>query len=111
MRDNQPRHRQLAKERAKAERKRDSRREKSSALLVCEGKCTEPFYLQGLLQHLGINAASAEIVEGQSKSNALAVVNRARQRFTQVPRDRVFVLIDGEQADMARALKLCLTPV
>lgn len=111
MRENQAKHRQLAKERVKAERKKAARRESGSALLVCEGQCTEPFYLQGLLQHLGINAASVEIIEGQSKSNAVAVVNRARQRFEQIPRDRVFVLIDAEQDDLALALKLCKTPL
>ena len=101
----------LAKTRLKAERKNAGRRERSSALLVCEGKCTEPFYLRGLLQHLDISAASVEIIEGQSKCNAVAVVNRARQRFDQVPRDRVFVLIDAEQADLAKALLHCNTPL
>ncbi|MBL0143803.1 MAG: hypothetical protein IPP91_17270 [Betaproteobacteria bacterium] len=50
MKENQPKHRQLAKERSKSERKIALRRENGTALLVCEGKCTEPFYLQGLLQ-------------------------------------------------------------
>ncbi len=111
MRDNQAKHRRLAKEQAKTERKKAGRRETGSALLVCEGECTEPFYLHGLLQHLDINAASVEIIEGQTASNAVAVVNRARQRFDQVPRDRVFVLIDAEQKDLPQALKLCQTPV
>lgn len=48
MREKQPKHRQLAKERTKAERKKAGRRESGSALLVCEGECTEPFYLKGL---------------------------------------------------------------
>lgn len=111
MRDNQAKHRRLAKEQAKTTRKKAGRRETGSALLVCEGECTEPFYLHGLLQHLDINAASVEIIEGQTASNAVAVVNRARQRFDQVPRDRVFVLIDAEQKDLPQALKLCHTPV
>jgi hypothetical protein len=101
----------LVKARHTAERKKAGRRERGSALLVCEGKCTEPFYLQGILEHLDISAASVEIIEGQSNSNAVAVVNRARQRFDQVPRDRVFVLIDSEQADLARALQQCATPL
>lgn len=111
MRNNQAKHRQLAKERTKAERKKEGRRETGSALLVCEGECTEPFYLEGLLHHFGINTASVEIVRGQSRSNAVAVVNRARERFEQVPRDRVFVLIDAEQADLDQALKLCKSPL
>jgi len=60
---------QLAKERAKAERKKAGRRETGSALLVCEGKCTEPYYLRGLLHHLGINSASVEILPGQSNQS------------------------------------------
>lgn len=111
MRDNQAKYRQLAKERAKIQRKQASRRESGSALIVCEGKCTEPFYLRGVLHHLGINEASVEILEGQSDTHAVAIVKRASQRFEQVPRDRVFVVIDAEQDDLAQALKLCDTPL
>jgi hypothetical protein len=111
MQGNNNKNRKLAKARHKAERKKAGRRERGSALLVCEGKCTEPFYLQGLLKHLDISSASVEIIEGQSNSNAVAVVNRARQRFDQVPRDRVFVVIDAEQADLPRALQQCVTPL
>ena len=111
MKDNQPKHRQIAKARGKAERTKAVRRETGSALIVCEGECTEPFYLKGLIQHFGINSASVEIVPGESKSNAIAVVNRARERFEQDPRDRVFVVIDAEQIDLARAIKLCKSPL
>jgi hypothetical protein len=101
----------LIKERSKVERKKAGRLETGSALLVCEGECTEPFYLQGLLKYFGINAANVEIIEGQSKSNAVAVVNRARQRFDQMPRDRVFIIIDAEQKDLQQAIKLCRIPL
>ena len=79
--------------------------------MVCEGECTEPYYLRGLLAHLGINDASVEVVAGKTDSNAVAVVHRARERFGQIPRDRVFVLVDAEQADLSRALRLCATPL
>jgi hypothetical protein len=111
MKDRQPKHRQLAKERNKIERKTAIRRETGSALVVCEGKCTEPFYLQGVLQHLRLSSANVEIIRGQSDSNAVAVVERALRRFTQRPCDRVFVVIDAEQKDLAQALALCKTPV
>lgn len=101
----------LAKERQRAERKKAVRRERGSALLVCEGECTEPYYLRGLLQHFGLNSASVEVLPGKSSSNAVAVVKRARERFEQVARDRVFVLIDAEQADLKQALKICKTPL
>lgn len=112
MQDNQAKHRQLAKQRVKIERKKTGRGEAGTALLVCEGECTEPFYLKRLLQHLAINAASVEIMPGQSKSDAMAVINRARQRFEQDPRDRVFVVIDGDKPELvAKALRLCKTPL
>ena len=95
MSGNQNKNQKLVKARISTERKNVCRRERGSALLVCEGKCTEPCYLQGLLRYLEISAASVEIIEGQTNSNAVAVVKRARQRFEQVPRDRVFALIDG----------------
>jgi hypothetical protein len=106
-----PKQLRLANERAKVERKKAGRRETGSALLVCEGECTEPYYLKGLLHYLEINSASVEVLHGQTKSNAVAVVNRARERFEQVPRDRVFALIDAEQADLDKALKICKTPL
>lgn len=111
MRDNQARQRQLAKERRRAERRTACRQELPTALLVCEGECTEPHYLKGLLDFLGINAVNVEVVPGQSRSNAVAVVRRARERFEQAPRDRVFVLIDAEQGDLAQALSLCDQPL
>ncbi len=111
MSDFQNKNPKLVKARIKAERKKASRRERGTALVVCEGKCTEPFYVQGLLKHLEISVASVEIIKGQKNSNAVAVVNRARQRFEQVPRDRVFALIDAEQADLTKALKQCEKPL
>jgi len=111
MQNKNTKHRWLAKERARVERKKARRLETGSALVVCEGECTEPFYLKGLLHHFGINSASVEVLPGQSKSNAVAVVNRAYERFEQMPRDRVFVLMDGEQDDLDQALKICKTPL
>lgn len=101
----------LAIERVRAERKAYGRHQKASVLIVCEGEFTEPFYLRGLISHLQINSANVEVVAGQTRSNAVAVVKRARDRFAQMPRDRVFVVIDGEQADLSRALHLCKIPV
>lgn len=111
MRERSARNRQLAKERARIERKMSGRREAGSAFIVCEGACTEPYYLSALLRHLGINPASVEIVAGTSNSNAVAIMNRARERFEQAPRDRMFVLIDGDQNDLQRALQVCQVPL
>ncbi len=71
MQDKNAKRGRLVKERAKAERKKAGRRETGSALLVCEGECTEPYYLRGLLNHFGINSASVEVLPGQSNSNAV----------------------------------------
>jgi hypothetical protein len=62
MSDFQNKNPKLVKARIKAERKKASRRERGTALVVCEGKCTEPFYVQGLLKHLEISVASVEII-------------------------------------------------
>lgn len=103
--------RPLARQRSKIQRKPTGRIEKGTALVVCEGKQTEPFYLRGLLHWLSLTEAHVEIIEGTSKSNAVSVVQRAQRRFEQAPRDRVFVLMDAEQDDLPHALKLCKTPL
>jgi hypothetical protein len=60
----------------------------------------------------GISTASAVIVPGQTEADPVAVVNRAKVRFTQEPGfDKVFVVIDGDQANLDSALHLCNTPV
>lgn len=110
MRDNQPKHRQLAKERSKDERKAVQRQERGTALITFEGQCTEPQYFKGLLRELRISS-SVEIFEGNGKSDALSVVERARARFDLDPRDRVFAVIDAEQENLAEALESCKEPV
>jgi hypothetical protein len=102
---------QVAEQRNIIKRKKYQRQEFKTALLVCEGKCTEPFYLNGLLNSLGINPARVEIIKGQSKSNSVAVFNRARKRFNEYRRDLVFIVIDAEQTDLHRAIELCKTPL
>ncbi len=112
MREDHPHQRRLAQNRHKHERRSALRATRATALIVCEGKCTEPYYLRALLALLGISAASAVIVPGQAHADPVAVVTRARERFTQAPEfDKVFVVIDGDQANLDSALRLCNTPV
>lgn len=66
---------------------------------------------QWLTPPLGHQQRQCRNHSGAGKSNAVAVVNRARERFIQAPRDRIFVLIDAEQDDLNKALKLCNTPL
>ena len=104
MKDRQPKHRQAAKERARLERKKASRAGRPTALIVCEGRCTEPHYLVGLLEHLGVNAANAHIQPGSYKTEARSLVRDAQDRFRNNPEyDRVFVVLDGDQAHLADA--------
>lgn len=112
MREDHPHQRRLAKNRHKHERRKARRTEGATALIVCEGKCTEPYYLRALLALLGISTASAVIVPGQTNADSVAVVTRAKTRFAQTPEfDKVFVVIDGDQANLDSALALCATPV
>ncbi len=101
MKDRQPKHRQAARERAKLGRQVASRAGLPTALIVCEGRCTEPFYLGGLIEHLGVNAANAHIQTGSYKTDALSLVRDARARFRSTPEyDHVFVVLDGDQAHL-----------
>ncbi len=104
MKDRQPKHRQAAKERAKLERRKASLAGRATALIVCEGRCTEPHYVRGLLEHLGVNAANAEIRTGSYSTDARALVRDAQARFRRNPEyDRVFVVLDGDQRHLAEA--------
>ena len=104
MKDRQPKHRQAARERARLDRWAASRAGLPTALIVCEGRCTEPYYLGGLLEHLGVNAANAHIQTGSYKTDALSLVRDARARFRSTPEyDHVFVVLDGDQAHLNEA--------
>lgn len=107
MRDNQPKYRQHIK----LERKTATREPKDTALIVCEGKRTEPNYLNGLLFFLKIPTASVKITGEQKNHNAVAVVKAAKRCFAEDSRDHVFVVIDGEQQDIEVALKECKKPL
>lgn len=111
MRENQPKHRQLAKEKRIAERRNKSRQESATAWIVCEGKTTEPFYIESLLAYLRVNTVSVGVVSGRSDSDAVSVVKRARDRFESEPRDRVFAVIDAEQSNLAEAIQYCKEPL
>lgn len=78
-----------------------------TALITCEGRVTEPVYLDALLRHLGLPVANVQIAPGDNHSDALAVVQRALDRFTLQPDfDHVFAVVDGEQANLPEARTL-----
>lgn len=104
MKDSQPKHRQAARERARLDCRLASRAGLPTALIVCEGRCTEPSYLRGLCEHLGVNAANANIQTGSYKTDALSLVRDARARFrANQEYDHVFVVLDGDQAHLDKA--------
>jgi hypothetical protein len=107
MREHQPKHRQAAKERRKLDRKKASRAGLPTALVVCEGKCSEPHYIKGLMGHLGVNAANVTVLPGEFETDALALVHRAHKAFAETPDfDRVFVVLDGDQKNLETARSL-----
>ena len=93
MRTNRARSGLLAIERTRVDRKNSGRQEKGSALIVCEGEFTEPYYLKGFLAHLYINISSVDVIAGHTRSNAVAVVIRDLLPFPLSPNDRLFVVI------------------
>ncbi|MBS0419483.1 MAG: RloB domain-containing protein [Proteobacteria bacterium] len=84
----------------------------SALLIVCEGRETEPNYLNGLCDAKRINRANVSIVVGDSETDALALVRKARRRF-EIDRDfdRVFVVCDCESEDLSPALALVAKPL
>lgn len=107
MRENQQKYQQ----RSKLERKTATRKSRDTVLIVCEGECTEPNYLKGLLFFLKIPAPSVKITGKQKNHNATAVVREAKICFKESYWDHVFVVIDGEQEDIEVAAKECKKPI
>lgn len=104
MKERQPKHRQAGRERARLDRRTASRAGLPTALILCEGRCTEPFYLRGVIEHLEVNAANANIQAGSYDTDALSLVRDAQARFRKNPEyDRVFVVLDGDQARLNEA--------
>jgi hypothetical protein len=106
MRENHPSRRQYAKERHKLARKKATRAGLPTALIVCEGKKTVPAYLRGMIEHLRLHPANAQIHEGSSDTDAVSIVKRARQLFEATPDfDYVCVVMDADQQNLERALQ------
>lgn len=112
MRENHPRKRQLAKEQHKLVRRKASLANRPTALIVCEGKKTEPAYLQGLIEYLRVHPANAQIHEGISDADAVSIVKRTKQIFEATPDfDHVFVVVDAEQQNLQKAMQTAAKPL
>ena len=81
MRDDQPKHRQMRQEQRRVARRKASRAGLPSVLIVCEGRETEPNYIDGLRDHLRINAAAVHIEPGGSVTDPIGLVRNAHKRF------------------------------
>ncbi|MBK6674282.1 MAG: RloB domain-containing protein [Proteobacteria bacterium] len=112
MRDDHPRRRQKLKDAHRLARKKASRRGMLATLIICEGEETEPNYIRGLCDHLGINRAAVHIESGEGVTDPEGLVRKARKKFTSDGNfDRVFVVCDAGAGGLAEALKLAQNPV
>jgi hypothetical protein len=107
MRDNQPKHRQMRRERRRLARQKASRAGLPSVLILCEGRETEPNYLDGLRDYLRVNAAAVHIEAGDSVTDPVGLVRRAQQRHrSDRSYDLVYVVCDGDSNRLAAARAL-----
>jgi hypothetical protein len=104
MRDNQPKHRQMRKEQHKLARQKASRDGLPAVLIVCEGRETEPNYIDGLRHHLRINNAAVRVIPGDSVTDSVGLVRKAQKLFKADGNfDLVYVVCDGESAQLLKA--------
>ncbi|MHB8414804.1 MAG: RloB family protein [Acidiferrobacteraceae bacterium] len=107
MRDNQPKHRQMRKERSRLARRKAWLEGLPSILVVCEGRETEPNYIDGLRDHLRINAAAVHIEPGDSVTDPVGLVRKAQKLFKgDRDYDLVYVVCDGDAHHLAAARAL-----
>lgn len=107
MRDNQPKHRQMRKEQRRLARQKASREGLPAILIVCEGRETEPNYIDGLRDHLRVNAAAVHIERGDSVTDPIGLVRKAQRLFKgDRDYDRVYVVCDGDSQHLAAARAL-----
>ena len=107
MRDNQPKHRQMRKEQRKLARQKGALQGLPAVLIVCEGRETEPNYIEGLCTHLGVNSAAVNVIRGESATDPVGLVRRAQRLFTaDGAYDLVYVVCDGDAPRLAEARQL-----
>ncbi len=112
MRDNQPKHRQMRKEQRRLARQKASRGGLPSVLIVCEGRETEPNYIDGRRDHLQVNAAAVHIEAGDSVTDPVGLIRKAQQRYRgDRDYDLVYVVCDGDSNQLAAARGLAARPL
>ncbi len=109
MRQNQPKHRQMRKEQRRLQRRRASREGLPAVLIVCEGRETEPNYIEGLMEHLRVNPAAARIERGDDRTDPLSLVKKAQKLFKEDGEfDLVYVVCDGDSIQLVDARRQAL---
>jgi hypothetical protein len=112
VRDNQPKHRQQRRAEQKLARRKASRKGLPAILIICEGRETEPNYIEGLCEHLGVNMAAVTIVPGDNATRPPDLVKRAQKLFTaDGGYDRVYVVCDGDAGGLEQARALAARPL
>lgn len=107
MRDNQPKHRQMRKEQRKLARRKGALEGLPSVLIVCEGRETEPNYIDGLCEHLGVNRQAVKVIRGGSVTDPVGLVKKAQRLFKEDGgHDLVYVVCDGDAPHLAEARQL-----
>jgi len=107
-------HRRKAREAESLRRKAAKRAPHDVVLIVCEGSKTEPYYFNGLRNHLRLSNANIVIADKTAGSDPLSVVNYAIERHKKDPfYDRVYCVFDRDKhttydaaLDKARATRL-----
>ncbi len=85
------------------------RKSNELALIVCEGRKTEPNYLHGLRSALGISNATINILDDGHGNDPVSVVNAAISEYEKDTSiyDRVYCIFDKDgHANYAQALQL-----
>jgi RloB-like protein len=112
VRDNQPKHRQMRKEQRRLARQKASREGLPAILIICEGRETEPNYIDGLRDHLRVNAAAVHIERGDSATDPIGLVRKAQRLFKgDRDYDQVYVVCDGDSQHLAAARALAARPL
>jgi len=102
-RDNQPKHRQVARSLKRRESKRQTY---ERILIVCEGQKTEPNYLRDIQQHYRLSTTHVQVLHSahgtepqQVLEHALSVFNKGDRDRGIFPRafDRIVVVFDRDE--------------
>lgn len=94
----------MRKEQRRLARRSASREGLPTVLVVCEGRETEPNYIDGLRAHLRVNAAAVRVVRGDSVTDPIGLVRKAQKLFkADRDFDQVYVICDGDSHHLAAA--------